>query len=145
MSEGLVNPGRLAQFTDGLAEVVEEHVADFTPEAVAGCHWHCRRDDSPDWREIFVRRKRPSVMVVWGSLPNNSVVLCQWLINVINIITGNLDRRGGAMFTTPAFDVLGITKAMGGRGQLRVVGVAACVTCLSSMGNCLLQRWLKKS
>lgn len=30
--------------------------------------------------------------------------LCQWLINCLNILTGNFDTPGGAMFTTPAFD-----------------------------------------
>ena len=30
--------------------------------------------------------------------------LCQWLVNVLNLLTGNLDRPGGAMFTTPAVD-----------------------------------------
>jgi anaerobic selenocysteine-containing dehydrogenase len=30
--------------------------------------------------------------------------LCQWLIQVINIATGNLDREGGSMFTLPAVD-----------------------------------------
>ncbi|TGM60347.1 molybdopterin-dependent oxidoreductase [Leptospira vanthielii] len=33
--------------------------------------------------------------------------VCQWLINVINIVTGNLDKRGGAMFTLPAVDLVG--------------------------------------
>ncbi|TGK79146.1 molybdopterin oxidoreductase family protein [Leptospira noumeaensis] len=33
--------------------------------------------------------------------------VCQWLINVINIVTGNLDRKGGAMFTLPAVDLVG--------------------------------------
>jgi len=32
--------------------------------------------------------------------------LCQWLTNVLNIITGNLDREGGAMFPLPAFNLL---------------------------------------
>ena len=32
--------------------------------------------------------------------------LCQWLTNVLNIITGNFDRAGGAMFPQPAFDLL---------------------------------------
>ncbi len=31
--------------------------------------------------------------------------LCQWLTNVLNIITGNMDKPGGPMFTQPAFDV----------------------------------------
>ncbi len=29
-----------------------------------------------------------------------------WLINVLNIVTGNLDREGGSMFTSPAVDLL---------------------------------------
>ncbi|MCW7468456.1 molybdopterin-dependent oxidoreductase [Leptospira kanakyensis] len=33
--------------------------------------------------------------------------VCQWLINVINIVTGNLDKKGGAMFTLPAVDLVG--------------------------------------
>ncbi|SMF16789.1 molybdopterin-dependent oxidoreductase [Pseudobacteriovorax antillogorgiicola] len=32
--------------------------------------------------------------------------LCQWLINVINFLTGNLDSAGGVMFTDPAIDIL---------------------------------------
>ena len=32
--------------------------------------------------------------------------LCQWLTNVLNIVTGNFDRAGGAMFPQPAFDLL---------------------------------------
>ncbi len=32
--------------------------------------------------------------------------LCQWLINLINIVTGNFDRPGGAMFSNPAIDVI---------------------------------------
>ena len=27
--------------------------------------------------------------------------LCQWLTNVLNIVTGNFDRAGGAMFHNP--------------------------------------------
>ncbi|MBM9577064.1 molybdopterin-dependent oxidoreductase [Leptospira sp. 201903070] len=30
--------------------------------------------------------------------------LSQWLINLVNILTGNLDKKGGAMFTLPAVD-----------------------------------------
>ena len=43
--------------------------------------------------------------------------LCQWLINVLNIVSGNFDRTGGAMFTSPAVDIVGITAAQGGRGH----------------------------
>jgi len=36
--------------------------------------------------------------------------VCQWLINCINIFTGNMDAEGGAMFPQPAFDLLGRAK-----------------------------------
>ena len=35
--------------------------------------------------------------------------LTQWLITVFNIVTGNLDRAGGTMFSKPAIEVLGRT------------------------------------
>lgn len=34
-------------------------------------------------------------------------VVCQWAIQVLNILTGNLDRPGGTMFTSPAVDLVG--------------------------------------
>lgn len=36
--------------------------------------------------------------------------LCLWLINVINIESGNFDKKGGAMFTLPAVDFIGNAK-----------------------------------
>jgi len=51
--------------------------------------------------------------------------LCQWLVQVINLVTGNLDREGGALCTEPAVDLVGATS--GGhfnRWQSRVSGLA---------------------
>ena len=45
--------------------------------------------------------------------------LCQWLTNVLNIITGNFDEAGGAMFTIPAFDHI---MASGKKGKPRNYG-----------------------
>jgi anaerobic selenocysteine-containing dehydrogenase len=42
---------------------------------------------------------------------------CQWLINVLNIVTGNLDRSGGAMFTLPAFDPVTAPEGLAPRGS----------------------------
>ncbi len=39
--------------------------------------------------------------------------LCQWASNALNIITGNFDAPGGAMFTTPALDYVGMTSRKG--------------------------------
>ncbi len=33
--------------------------------------------------------------------------VCHWAINALNIVTGNLDREGGVMFTSPAVDMVG--------------------------------------
>ncbi|HEX8748531.1 MAG TPA: molybdopterin dinucleotide binding domain-containing protein, partial [Pyrinomonadaceae bacterium] len=43
--------------------------------------------------------------------------VCQWLINVLNIVTGNLDRPGGAMFTRPAFDPVTAPESFAPRGS----------------------------
>jgi len=46
--------------------------------------------------------------------------LAAWLVNVINIVTGNLDRPGGAMFPTPAVDLVGLASKLGERGHFGV-------------------------
>nr|MBF0681173.1 molybdopterin oxidoreductase family protein [Pseudomonas sp.] len=51
--------------------------------------------------------------------------LCQWLVQSINLVTGNLDRIGGALCTEPAVDLVGSTS--GGhfnRWQSRVSGLS---------------------
>lgn len=40
-----------------------------------------------------------------------------WLISVLNIITGNLDKEGGMMFTTPAADLALLSTLIGEGGQ----------------------------
>jgi anaerobic selenocysteine-containing dehydrogenase len=46
--------------------------------------------------------------------------LAAWLVNVLNIVTGNLDRAGGAMFTTPAVDLVKLASKLGERGHFGV-------------------------
>lgn len=43
--------------------------------------------------------------------------ICQWLINVLNIVTNNMDKVGGAMFTKPAIDLVFMTGAQGKVGN----------------------------
>ena len=55
-------------------------------------------------------------------------VVCQWAVQTINVLTGNLDRPGGTMFTTPAVDIVGRgVLGPGGfsRRRSRVRGLAA--------------------
>ena len=51
--------------------------------------------------------------------------LCHWLINAINLVTGNLDRAGGQMFTSPAVDIVGAASTTEdfGRWTSRVRGL----------------------
>lgn len=46
--------------------------------------------------------------------------LSAWLVNVINVVTGNLDRPGGMMFTSPAADLVALGKAIGQSGHFDV-------------------------
>ena len=45
--------------------------------------------------------------------------LCQWLIQLLNLITGNLDAVGGAMLTLPAVPVTGPGTKPGGAGSFK--------------------------
>ena len=42
--------------------------------------------------------------------------MCQWAVNCLNTLTGNLDREGGVLFTEPAIDV--VATGLIGRGHL---------------------------
>ncbi|MDP1829110.1 MAG: molybdopterin oxidoreductase family protein [Archangium sp.] len=44
-------------------------------------------------------------------------LLATWLIDVINVVTGNLDRVGGPMFTSPAVDLVAIARRTGQPGS----------------------------
>ena len=69
--------------------------------------------------------------VVYGRMGTSTQsfgAVCQWLILVLNAVTGHLDTPGGAMFTTPAVDVVaGVlgTSSPGshGRWSSRVRGI----------------------
>ncbi|MCB0587967.1 MAG: molybdopterin-dependent oxidoreductase, partial [Phaeodactylibacter sp.] len=108
-------------------ETVREIVAVFSPEAVtshvgieAAAIRRLARDFAQSPSAVCYGRMGASTQAFGG--------LCQWLINVFNILTGNLDREGGAMFTQPAFDHVGFTGSKGktgifGRRRSRVSGL----------------------
>jgi anaerobic selenocysteine-containing dehydrogenase len=110
-------PGRLADFTDGLAHVFE-FTREFTPER-AEVHTGIPADTTRRIARDFAAA--PSA-VCYGRVGVSTQAfgaLCQWLITVLNVVTGNFDREGGAMFTHPAFDLVGGHKALRtGRGSI---------------------------
>ncbi len=68
--------------------------------------------------------------VVYGRLGVSTQpfgTVCQWLIQLLNIVTGNLDAVGGALPTLPAFPLTGPGTRPGGPGRFvsRVTGHAA--------------------
>jgi len=107
-SEGLVDLDKLADFTDGV-ETLRSVSAEFTPEKAE------EMTGIPAGEIIRLTREFASAAsaVCYGRIGLSTQAfggLCQWLINAINILTGNFDRAGGAMFTAPAFDLLQVAK-----------------------------------
>lgn len=104
LSEGLARPGRLAGFTDGLADLPEV-AAPYTPEAVEAATG-VQAATTRELARAFARAPRAAAYGRIGLSVQAFGGLCQWLLNTLNLVTGNLDREGGAMFPRPAFDLL---------------------------------------
>ena len=96
----LVAPGRLAEHVDGLAEL-RELVTPFSPPLMAA---RCGVD-APVIRELAHELAAARAAAVYGRIGTTTVehgTVTSWLIDVLNVLTGNLDRPGGAMFALPA-------------------------------------------
>lgn len=112
--ERLTRLGQLASFTSGV-EVIGNLVAEFSPERVA----QVTAIDAGQIRTVAREFARADSAVCYGRIGVSTQefgAVCQWLINVLNIVTGNLDRPGGAMFTQPAFDPLLAPESLAPRG-----------------------------
>ena len=99
-SEGLVDLGSSAELVTGLDEVLAL-ATPFTPEAVAAITGLPADDIRRFARQLAAA---PSACV-YGRIGTTTVefgTLTSWLVDVLNVITGNLDRPGGAMFATAA-------------------------------------------
>ncbi len=96
--EDLVDLGRLAEHVVGI-EQVRAAAADFGPETVAG---HCgvsAQEIRTLAREIATAR----TAAVYGRIGTSTVdfgTITSWLVDVVNILTDNLDRPGGVMFAS---------------------------------------------
>jgi anaerobic selenocysteine-containing dehydrogenase len=99
-AEGLAGPGRLAELANG-AEEVARLAAPFTPEAVApatGIEAEAIRGLA---REL-AGAESAAVYGRIGTTTQRFGTLASWLVDIINFLTGNLDREGGAMFPLAA-------------------------------------------
>jgi anaerobic selenocysteine-containing dehydrogenase len=100
VEEGLVAPGRLEQHVDGLQRV-QQLVRDFPPELVAGAVGIAASDIRRMARELAAA-PRAAVYARIGTCTQEFGTLASWLVDVLNVLTGNLDREGGAMFPLAA-------------------------------------------
>jgi anaerobic selenocysteine-containing dehydrogenase len=127
--EGLADPGEhVAAHLNGLDDV-RAVVARFTPEAVAG---RCGIDAGTIRRLARDLAAAPTAAVYGriGTCTQEFGTTASWLVDVLNVVSGNLDRPGGAMFPRP---VAGGPNSRGtpgrgkgfriGRGHTRVRGL----------------------
>ncbi|MET7285675.1 molybdopterin oxidoreductase family protein [Streptomyces sp. NPDC005573] len=100
--EKLADLGDLAPHVEGLGEL-QDALADFTPEAVAEA---C--DVDADLIRTLARElaaaPTAAVYARIGSCTVPHGTLGSWLVDVLNTLTGNLDRPGGALFPQAATD-----------------------------------------
>lgn len=100
--ENLVSPGRLAEFTTGIDEVAAA-VESITPERVAA--W--TGVPAADIRRLTRQLAAAERGCVYGRIGTHAAsfgTLAAWACDVLNLLTGNLDRAGGVMFPSPVHE-----------------------------------------
>jgi len=122
--ENLVSLGKLADHVIGVEELkIASEV--FSPEAVEG---HCKISKEAIC-QIATELAGADKAVVYGRIGTCVTqfgTLTNWLVDVLNVLTGNMDNEGGSMFPLPAHEPVGIP-SMGkgfktGRWKSRVKG-----------------------
>ena len=107
--EALVDLGALGEHVAGLDELAPM-AKPFTPDAVAPV----TGIDAAEIRRLARELAAAPSAAVYGRIGTTTQqfgTLASWLVDVLNVLTGNLDRPGGAMFTTAA---AGQTNSSGG-------------------------------
>jgi len=123
-ARGLVRLGELAPHVSGL-DAVRELAAPYPPETVAP--WCGIGADAI--RELAADLAAAPRAAVYGRIGTTTVphgTVTSWLVDVLNVLTGNLDRPGGAMFPLPAHSRRGTGTGPGfatGRWHSRVRGL----------------------
>ncbi len=112
--EGLDDLGPAGMWIDGV-DTVRALATDFSPELVAEPTGIAAEDIRRLARELAAA----PTAAVYGRIGTTTQpfgTVASWLIDVLNAITGNLDRPGGAMFTRAAAGASN-TKGEPGRGR----------------------------
>jgi anaerobic selenocysteine-containing dehydrogenase len=118
-AEGLEAPPSPHVAQEDVAQV-RALVADFAPEAVAAATGL----EADAIRRVARGFATAPSAVAYGRIGTTTQAFgttASWLIDVLNVVTGNLDRPGGAMFPRPAGG-LANTKGAPGRGRGAIFG-----------------------
>lgn len=115
-AERKIRLGRLEDHVDGM-ETLQKWVRPFSPGAVA---LHCGIDAAAirDLALAFSAAKSAAAYCRVGTTTSAFSGVSAWLVYALNIVTGNLDRRGGVMFPKPAIDLAGLAVLSGRAGHL---------------------------
>ncbi|MFT4994912.1 MAG: anaerobic selenocysteine-containing dehydrogenase [Paraglaciecola sp.] len=120
----LTNPGRLEAFAPEL-EQVASFVNDYPPERVAPIVG-IDAEEIVAMVEAFCQAESAVCYGRMGASVQAFGTLTQYLIMLFNMLSGNLDRAGGMMFTQPAADLLPHSgRGSMGKYQTRVRGLPA--------------------
>ncbi len=92
-------------YVDGL-DAVEAAVADFTPEAAAAASG-ISADEIRRLAREFAAAEGAAAYGRIGVSTQGFGTICQWAIQILNLVTGNLDHEGGTLLTSPAIDAVG--------------------------------------
>jgi anaerobic selenocysteine-containing dehydrogenase len=104
LDEGLARPGRLAEFAEGLTDAARAVQALDMPALV-----QYSGIDATVIQRIAREFAQADGAACYGRMGVSTQrygTLCQWVIQLINIFTGNLDREGGMLFPEPALDLV---------------------------------------
>jgi anaerobic selenocysteine-containing dehydrogenase len=99
IAEGLTRPAAYLRNLDALTEAVVE----FTPEYAARVSGVAAEEIRRIARE-FAAADAAAAYGRMGLSTQGFGSICQWAINLLNMLTGNLDRPGGVLFPEPAID-----------------------------------------
>ena len=113
--EGLTRPGPVGAFTDGIDELARL-AKEWSPEGVADVVGLSAEAIRKEAREFACSPKAVCYGRV-GISTQSFGGLASWLMNAVNVVTGNLDRAGGFMFTAPAIDVAALAARAGLKGR----------------------------
>ena len=102
--EGLARPDKLEAFADGI-DAAAQAIRAFDLQALS-VHCGIAADTIRRIAREFTAAPRAAIYGRMGVSVQRWGTLSQWLIQLLNIVSGNLDREGGVLFPQPAVDLI---------------------------------------